>query len=204
MAGYSSYSFKAVKHKFGLVEKKVNLTNPVTLITPSEMLLQQLDRGKRRVSLNNEKSRSEFVVAPILLEVSENNATKISIYSGENMDVDRSNGLTGECDFILSKAPDSSTLEAPILCMVETENDNINTGLGQCVAQMVGAKIFNEAEQNPQPFIYGCVTTGFEWKFLKLENNIIYTDIDHHSVENVGIILGAFQQIIDKFDKPIV
>jgi len=35
---------------------------------------------------------------------------------------------------------------------------------------MLGAQIFNQGEINT---IYGCVTTGEIWQFLKLEQNII-------------------------------
>jgi transketolase C-terminal domain/subunit len=52
--------------------------------------------------------------------------------------------------------------------IVEAKNENIKGGLGQCVAEMVAAQIFNEREANAIDTIYGAVTTGEIWKFLKL------------------------------------
>jgi hypothetical protein len=199
MAGYSSFSMKAVKKQFNLVEKRENLfPNPCTL-QPSEWLLTTLARHQRIISFNNEKSRSEFIVAPILSEVADLNIKKVSFFSGENLDVDKAQSLTGECDFIFTNTPESSTIECPIFSMVECENDNVNTGLGQCVAQLVGARLYNEREGNELPYLYGCVTTGYDWLFLKLENQYIYRHHEMVMLGDLSKILSTFQFIIDKF-----
>jgi hypothetical protein len=197
--GYSSYSFSSVKRKFQLNQQKARLFEEISLIAPSEMLVEVLRRNQTILGFNNEKSRSEFLVAPILGEFAYLNYNHVSFYSGENLNVDADNNLNGECDFIFSKVPYSYTIEKPIICLVEAENDNITTGLGQCVAQMLGAQLFNEREGNLIPFIYGCVTTGYEWKFLKLENKAITTDLDTYYLKDVNILLGIFQKILNTF-----
>ncbi len=198
--GYRSFSFKMVKKTFDLTEKKVILFDKQTLegIAPSPLLLAILERAKL-ISLNNEKSRSEYIVAQILLEIKEKNSHVIGLYSGENLEANKEQGLNGECDFIFSKSPDSSTAEMPIICLVEAENENIMSGLGQCVAQMLGAKMVNEKEGFDFPAIFGCVTTGDDWLFLKLEGNVIYTDIEKYYIDSLPLILGVFQRIIDAF-----
>lgn len=197
---YSSFSFKAVKKTFGLLEKKVILFDKQRLegIKPTDLLLSILERGKQ-ISLNNEKSRSEYIVAQILLEVKERNKDIIGLYSGENLEANKEQGLNGECDFILAKSPSSSTIETPIFCLVEAENENLMSGLGQCVAQMLGAQMINEKEGTKLSQIYGCVTTGDDWLFLKLQDNIIYTDIEKYYIDNLPLILAAFQTIVNQY-----
>jgi hypothetical protein len=63
-----------------------------------------LARGTR-LALLSEKSRSEFIVVPILLATRELTRDRFVIFSGRRLDVDEGQGLTGECDFILADGP---------------------------------------------------------------------------------------------------
>lgn len=56
-------------------------------------------------------------------------------------------------------------ISAPVIAIVEAKNEDIKSGLGQCIAEMVAAQIFNEHENNEIPTIYGIVTSGEIWKF---------------------------------------
>jgi hypothetical protein len=202
MAEYSSYSLRAVKRKFGLIEDKSHFTIGIQPITPTDLLVQTLERNLETMGLNNEKSRSEFVVAPIMMEVAYRHRARVSVYSGENLEADKNEDLNGECDFIISGMPRSSTIEIPIICLVECENDNLMSGTGQCVAQMLGAQIVNERDGNRLLYIYGCVTTGNDWKFLKMQQKTIYTDITTYYLKDVGQILGIFQRLIEDLTPP--
>ncbi|GCL35647.1 MAG: hypothetical protein ACKO9I_12000 [Sphaerospermopsis kisseleviana] len=51
-------------------------------------------------------------------------------------------------------------INAPVILVVEAKNENIKGGLGQCIAEMYAAKLFNEREENEITEIYGVVTTG--------------------------------------------
>jgi len=55
---------------------------------------------------------------------------------------------------------------------------------------MLAAKIFNEREGNEITTIYGAVTTGDRWKFLKLEGKAICVEIGEILLSNLGKILG--------------
>jgi co-chaperonin GroES (HSP10) len=200
MAGYSSFSLKSVKKTFNLIERNEALFHKNTLkgIPPTQLLTSILERAKQ-IPLNNEKSRSEYIVAQVMLEVKAMNMDKIGLYSGENLEADKEKGLNGECDFIFSKSPHSSTIETPIFCLVEAENENLMSGLGQCVAQMLGAKIVNERENTPISEVYGCVTTGDDWMFLKLKENVIHTDTEKYYLDNLPQILAIFQEIVNRF-----
>ncbi|MEN8220219.1 MAG: hypothetical protein ABFS56_28485 [Pseudomonadota bacterium] len=80
---------------------------------------------------------------------------------------------------------------------VEAKKNAIESNLGQCAAQMLGARLFNQNENNDIETIYGCVTTGETWQFIKLENEAIHIDSHRYYINNVGEILGVLQVIID-------
>jgi hypothetical protein len=77
-------------------------------------------------------------------------------------------GLNGEGDFMLSASPVQSVITAPVVTVVEAKNDNINSGLGQCVAQMLASWLFDTERGVPVEKIYGAVSTGTVWRFLTL------------------------------------
>jgi hypothetical protein len=198
MAGYSSYSFKSVKKKFGLQSVNKNLFGSAVAIAPSDWLLMALEIGEELATVS-EKSRSEWIVAPILMDLKRNNRDKLSILSGENLDIDKDLSLTGECDFVFSRNPDALIIEAPIFCMIEAEKNDIMGGLGQCIAQMIGAQRLNEQDGVHYPMIYGCVTTGKAWQFLKMEGNLVTIHYKEIYLSEVSRLLGIFQMIIDAF-----
>lgn len=195
---YSDFSLAKVKKTFGLTEKMIPLFQDQNTIEPSQWLQETLNISlKVALSSSSEKARSEFIIAPILLEMEKRNHEAFAIFSGERLDLDDEQGLKGECDFILSKGPISTTIQTPIFSLVEAKKNDVKEGLGQCVAQMLGANIYNQQQGNDIDVIYGCVTTGEDWQFLRLENNTIFIDSDRYYINNIGRILWIFQYIID-------
>lgn len=195
---YRDFSFDKVKKAFLLQEKTIPLFANVDPICPSDWLLETLKTSLRLArASSSEKARSEFIIAPILLELEKRNAHQLSIFSGERLDVDDATGLKGECDFILAHGAMTTTLQAPIFCLVEAKKNDIKEGLGQCVAQMLGARLFNQQEQNSIDVMYGCVTTGEDWQFLKLQDNIIFLDENRYYINNLEQLLGVLQLIIN-------
>ena len=67
----------------------------------------------------------------------------------------------------------------------------------QLIAEMIAAQIFNERRGNLAKNIYGVVTTGSVWKFLKLTEQRIEVDLDEYFINNVGKILGILRSFID-------
>jgi hypothetical protein len=55
---------------------------------------------------------------------------------------------------------------------------------------MVAAQIFNEREGNEILVIYGAVTSGTNWKFLKLEGKVVEIDLVEYYLTDVNKILG--------------
>jgi hypothetical protein len=147
-------------------------------------------------SIHTEKARSEFIVAPILAEIRNLTGHRISLFSGIDLSVDAGLGLTGVCDFILADSSVQLFLRAPVMVVVEAKNDNIKGGLGQCVAEMLAARLVNEREGKARHVIYGAVTTGSLWRFLKLESQTVSIDAAEYSIDRVGKILGILRYCV--------
>lgn len=197
---YSDFSLVEVKRAFGLVEISADLFAEVGDVEPSHWLQETLRYSlKLALSSSSEKARSEFIVAPILLELERRNPEKLAIYSGENLDVDAEKGLKGACDFILAKGPVSLTMQAPIVSIVEAKKSDIKGGLGQCIAQMLGSQQFNQLEDNPIACVYGCVTTGEDWQFLTLKDTDVMIDAKRYYINELEKLLGILQSIVDGF-----
>jgi hypothetical protein len=198
MAGYSSFSFKSVKKQFGLKSVKGIIFDNLMPIEPSQWLLDALEMSSN-MAIVSEKSRSEWIVSPMMMDIKRRNINKMNILSGENMDASKEQSLTGECDFIFVKDPDTFNVESLIFCLVEAEKHDLTGGLGQCTAQMIGARMLNEQDNIDFPVIYGCVTTGSDWQFLKLENQTVTIEKNLKYIIELPQLLGMFQRIIDTF-----
>jgi len=82
------------------------------------------------LAIDTEKARSEFIIAPILIELRSILADGFGLFSGVEFDVDASRGLNGFCDFIPTRSRIQSVITAPVLAIAEAKNDNLRNGLG--------------------------------------------------------------------------
>ncbi|ETX07886.1 MAG: hypothetical protein ETSY2_08620 [Candidatus Entotheonella gemina] len=146
--------------------------------------------------MNTEKAKSEFIIAPLLLEVKAQLHDAISIFSGVDFNIDAERGLNGVCDFIISKNRRQHVLAAPVITIVEAKNDNLRNGVGPCIAEMVAAQTFNLKEGTPIATIYGAVTIGSAWKFLKLEEATVTLDLDEYFINTPQKIMGILMAIL--------
>lgn len=195
---YREFSLAQVQEQFALSTQMTSLFPDVAAIAPSEWLSETLEASVKLALLSaNEKARSEFIVAPILLEIEKRNPNHVSIFSGMRLDIDEAAGLKGECDFLLSKQTSGFTIEAPIFCLVEAKKNDVSEGLGQGVAQMLGAQKFNEISQKPINVIHGCVTTGETWQFLRLIDKKLFFDKKRYYLNELNTILGILQSFIN-------
>ncbi len=53
-------------------------------------------------------------------------------------------------------------------------------------------------KNNKIDVIYGCVTYGAQWLFLKMENNLVFRDEKIYELNELPQILGILQYIVDK------
>jgi hypothetical protein len=163
---------------------------PIEPIQPSSALIAYLEESLPLAALGSEKARSEGIIYPVLLEVRRVLNRQISLFSGEDFTVDESVGLNGVCDFLLSRSPEVLEIEAPVIAIVEAKKADLRTGFGQCIAELVAAQRFNAAKNRPISTIYGSVSNGTQWRFLKLEDNVVTLDLTDYLLPPVDQILG--------------
>jgi len=192
---YNDFSLDKVEKLLGVMLSPIELFDALTPLVAPDWLRESLARGME-LALISEKARSEFIVSPILLASRELSHNAIAIYSGQRLDVQPERGLVGECDFILAASPPVPMLRSPLVTIVEAKKNDIEVGLGQCIAQMVGARIFNEREGSNIGPIFGCVTTGEAWQFLRLDNAVVGIDRKRYYIDNVGLVLAVWQAVI--------
>jgi hypothetical protein len=198
---YTDFTLESAEVELGVTARPGVLFPGLQPVLVPSWLRDLLCRGMR-LALVSEKARSEFIVAPILLAVRELSGDRVAILSGQRLDVDPVRRLLGECDFILALSDPLPRLRAPLLTVVEAKKNDIEAGLGQCVAQMVAAQLYNERSEQPLPAVYGCVTTGEDWQFLRLAGAVVTIDERRLYIDNVGGILAALLASVSQAGEP--
>jgi hypothetical protein len=199
---YSDFTLTSITKAFNLtIRDRVDMFSTVAEATISPLLKETLQENvPLALASNTEKSRSEMIISPILIELRKQSNHQISLFSGIDFTVDPEKGLNGNCDYIISRSAELLLLRSPVVMLVEAKKENLNAGLGQCIAEMLAARVYNEREQNQsmnhnEP-IFGVVTSGTNWKFLKLEEQFISIDLDEYYLSNIGKILGILLSCI--------
>jgi hypothetical protein len=195
---YSQFTLETIQENFAItVQGKVGLFAQIPEISYSQFLAEMLEYNiPLALAIGTEKIKSEAIILPILIELKKQLQDQISVFSGKEFNINSEQGLTGFCDFLISRSPSQLTIEAPVVVLVEAKNDNLNAGLGQCVAEMIAAKIFNQTKNNPIATIYGAVTTGSLWQFLQLIDDRVEVDLEEYFLKEVGKILGILQYFV--------
>lgn len=196
---YSQFSIDTVETTLGItIVETVGIFADTPPVEYSDFLAQTLKKYvPLALAIGTEKARSELILTPILVELKELLQNQISLFSGREFNVSPEKGLTGFCDFLISKSSEQIIIKAPVIALVEAKNDNIQSGLGQCIAEMIAAQLFNQQKENEIKTIYGSVTTGTNWKFMRLSGQIIEIDLNEYFINDVNKILGILRSFID-------
>ncbi len=189
---YSNFNILDLKRLFGVEQTlREGLWAGIPPRPISQLLRDWLAQNFKFALLQGtEKARSEYIIAPVFAELRSQAEEKISVFSGWELNVDVERGLNGRCDFLVSRSPYQAALEAPIVVAVEAKRDDFDGGTTQCIAEMIGARIFNEREGHPPTDICGCVTTGDIWRFLVLRERLAEIDPKPYDLTEIEHILG--------------
>jgi len=193
---YSDFNLRRIETDFQLeIVEQQDLFSQIEELKISDFLNKILKQNVPLAqALSTEKARSELIIINIFLELK--NQLNIGLFSGIDFTVDKDKGLNGFCDFLISRSSEQFFLKAPVIAAVEAKNENIVGGLGQCVAEMIAARIFNEQEQSDISKIYGVVTTGHAWKFLKLQENSVFIDKEDYYIKTPDKIMGILSEMV--------
>ena len=195
---YSNFTLDTAQEAFDLEGiDAAGIFAHIEPVPPSKLLTAVLARNiPLATAIGTEKAKSEMIVADVLVELREQLDHRISLFSGTDFTVDPDAGLTGVCDFVVSLSPRQFSLKAPVIVLVEAKNDNLEVGLGQCVAEMVAAQRFNAEKGNEISRVYGATTTGVLWRFLKLEEQKLHIDMSLYQIERCDKVLGILTSMV--------
>lgn len=190
---YSTFTVQQLTERYAVTARRLAFVpESCAPVAPSAALAGLIDEN-RRLPLYSEKARSEFYVAPVLRELWRLFGGRFSLFSGENLDVSAEEGLNGECDFILCAKADAVVVEAPVVCVIEAKRENFELGRDQCAAQLLAAHRLNERTGCNTPTLFGCVTIGTQWQFLRLtDGRLLEIDPAPLFIDDLPRLLGVW------------
>ncbi len=196
---YSSFSLSLVQEQFGLkVEKGVFFRDLPPLIPRQRFLDSIAESAPFAATQGSEKVLSELIIAPLLFELRSLLNGQIGLFSGVDFSIDSALGLNGICDFLLTRSPNELIIQAPAIVLIEAKKADLIAGWGQCAAEMIAAQKFNAAKESDIPNIYGSVTTGLLWQFLKLSENNLTIDTTQYALDPIDRILGILKWMVEQ------
>ena len=184
---FSDFTLRSALEAFGLAEERgLDLFAGTPPIVPSAFLQVWLD-DFAPVALNNrsDAARSHLIIAALL-----DPAHRRASGAGNLMA-----GLNGFCDFMITRSPELFFLRAPLVAVVEAKKEDIIAGLGQCAASMVALREFNERDGTPVPAVFGMVTSGNVWRFLRLSGTTLVIDRRECHSGDAATLLGLLVRI---------
>ncbi len=194
---FRDFTFPQVSEQLGLRIEDANLFPNVEPFAIRPEIADFVRDGVTLALANStEKAKSEFIIAPLLLELRRSLRDEFVLFSGVEWIVDTELGLNGYCDFLIGRGRSQHVLQTPFVAIVEAKNDLIRTGLGQCIAAMYAATLANERANQPLDVVYGIVSTGAAWKFLRLQNRIITLDSSEYFVDDLPMLMGILRCVV--------
>ncbi|MGL6095774.1 MAG: hypothetical protein ACRC7O_08280, partial [Fimbriiglobus sp.] len=118
------------------------------------------------------------------------------MFPAARFDVDDAAGLTGVCDFILGRPPQSHIVLNPVMMIVEAKNEDVLAGLGQCAAAMAAAQRFNAAKNSDILTIFGAVSDGERWRFVRLRGTDFVMETTDRLISDPDQLLGILFHIV--------
>jgi hypothetical protein len=194
---YNTFTLELVKNQFSLTIINERFCDSLPIAEPQlEFTIVFNDLLELAEGARTEKAKSELLVTPILAQATKLSGGTVKLFSGEEFNVDPEKGLNGFCDFLFSRSANPYTIDAPVFMLVEAKRGEIEFGLGQCVAEMIAAQLYNQSQGQTIPVIYGCVTSGRLWQFLKLEGDKVTIDPDNYPLMPIHKVLGILKSIL--------
>ena len=195
---YSNFTLETVLSTFQLEKiESIGLFAEIDPVSPRPHFKADLaEKATLATTIGTEKARSELIVADVLFELRKHLNCRISLFSGIDFSVDAENGLTGVCDFLVSLSPGQLLVEAPVILLVEAKKEDLIGGIGQCTAEMIAAQRFNAKKGNNISYVYGTVTSGTDWLFLKLTETYLHVDLTTYPITQCDRIFGILTSMI--------
>ncbi len=196
---YSSFTLSQVQSQFGLKVDKGVFFSDVPPLSPRQRTIEAMaESAPFAATQGSEKVLSELIIAPLLFELRSLLDGKIGLFSGMDFSIDPGLGLNGICDFLLTRSSNELLIEAPAIVLIEAKKADLIAAWGQCAAEMVAAQKFNLSMGKEIAVIYGSVTTGMQWQFLKLSGTDLTIDSTQYPLNPLDRILGILKWMLEK------
>jgi hypothetical protein len=199
---YRDFKMKDLKDKFGIqeVDKSVFDFQKIAKIEPSNNLKRSISEAGY-ITLSSKLAISAQIIAPILADLRREN-DDFQIFSGESIEGNKKLRLSGITDFIFAITPITSTPNTPIfLLLTHSKSKKLKAVYPEAISQMLGVRCFNEVKKSDIKIIHAVVTDGTTWRILKLEGDEVLVDEHNYSTENLPLLLGVLQEIINFYKK---
>lgn len=176
---------------YRLIVEELLLPKTTTKLVNIPEMEQKIKRILPFIRLNNEATRRETLVSPILLEIVDYCHCQLRI----EYPIKVNKWLKGTLDYLL-RSQNS-------LLVIEAKNDDLTKGFTQLAVQLIALSYIEE-----QNVFYGAVTIGNIWQFGKLDRHqqIIVQDINLFRVPDdleslasvlVGILEGVEENVVN-------
>jgi hypothetical protein len=201
---FADFDLRRAVEKFHLEEdREADLFPGVAPLELTGFLRVWLDEfAPVALGVNSDQARSAFIITPLLAEAKRRAGRESNVLPGVRLDVNPMQGLDGACDFILTRSAEYYYLHRPVGIVVAARRDDLITGLGPCVAAMATVRLFNEKDKTPVPALYGCVTGGTNWRFLKLAGARLSIDRRDYYLSDAGRLVQIFVNILGGSGSP--
>ena len=191
---YSDFTLDQVVRLLEATVQRVDLFRSLTPLPVPEWLSEALARGLE-LAFFSEKARSEFIVGPVLLTARDLSHDSFTIYSGQRLDVMPEQGLVGECDFILVRLRPCPCYRALWSQSSKRKRTTLRPASGNVSHRWWGPAFSMNAGSDAGP-IFGCVTTGETWQFLRLDDTVVGIDrIRYHTPNVWQAVIAACQRV---------
>ena len=196
---YSEFTLQSLTSRFSLT---IDETTDLFASVPEAVLRPEFQSRLEAMlplalATSTEKARSEFIIAPVLLEVWLLKDRKIGLLSGVEFTIDEAQGLAGVCDYILTRSPEQMFVKAPVVMLVEAKNEDMKKGYAQCGAEMMAAQRFNEREGSAMEKTFGVVTIGELWRFMQLDDSTLRIDSRSYHIDRLPKIMGILLHLME-------
>lgn len=151
-----------------------------------ENLKNRIEDALLHISLENEITRREFLIAPVLFEIRRLTQAKLNSEYWFEFNYQ----LKGSLDYLLRHKQN--------LVVVEAKNADMTRGFTQLAVEMIA---LDKADETEQKIIYGAVTTGSVWQFgaLSRERKTIAQDIKSYDLlEDLEILVRIFAALLEQ------
>ena len=194
---YGDFTYPEVRERLKLRLAEQHLFASVVAIELNESFIETFHRGvELAIAIGSEKAKSEFIIAPLLLELKKRALQPFGLFSGVEFNVDATRGLNGFCDFLLTASTMQTLIAAPVVAIVEAKNDLLRNGFGQCIAAMTAARDFNAKAGEAARIIYGVVTTGAAWKFMQIDGDVVTLEPTEYYLADLNHIFAVLMTMV--------